>query len=189
MLTKLSDIVLDAKQILARTPQVLRALLLGLDESLLSLRKSKNGFTPSEVVGHLIANEEINFIPRMNNILAEDPSKEFPNLDREYTERGFDKSLSLEKRLDLFDNLRKKNLETLETTVSLSDLNKKRIHPYMGEITLSNLLSYWVVHDLTHLFQIIEILGLRYKGEVGPWGDFLKILKIPDGLARTGLEP
>ena len=184
----MSYTLLEVKQLLSRTPRVLRVLLFGLNESLLSLRKRDDGFTPSEVVGHLIANDEVNFIPRMNYLLAGDFSKPFPPLDREYTERGFDKNLSLEKRLELFESLRKKNLEILENNVSTSDLSKKNVHPDFPDVTLGNLLTYWVVHDLTHLFQVIEILGLHYKEAVGRWGDFLKILRIPDGLARTGFE-
>ena len=184
----MSDTLLEAKEMLSRTPQVLRVLLLGLDESLLSLRKKENGFTPSEVVGHLLANDEVNFVRRIKYFLAGDFSKPFPPLDREYTERGFDKSVSLEKRLEEFESLRKKNLEFLEKNVSESDLDKKSTNPGLGGVTLTNLLSYWVVHDLTHLFQVVEILGLHYKDTVGPWGDYLKILRIPEGLAKTGFE-
>ena len=71
----MSDTLVETKQLLARTPQVLRVLLVGLDESLLSLKKRENAFTPSEVVGHLLANEEVNFVPRMNYLLAGDFSK------------------------------------------------------------------------------------------------------------------
>ena len=60
-------------------------LLTGLDESLLSSRKSENGFTPADVVSHLLANDEVNFINRMNYFLEGDSSKSFPRLHREYT--------------------------------------------------------------------------------------------------------
>lgn len=184
----MSDTLLETKQILSRTPQVLKVLLTGLDESLLSSRKSENGFTPADVVSHLLANDEVNFINRMNYFLEGDSSKSFPRLDREYTERGFDKNLSLEKRLELFESLRKKNMDILEKNVTDSDLDKKSVNPGLGGVTLMNLLSYWVVHDLTHIYQVIEVLGLHYKNNVGPWGDYLKILKIPEGLAKTGID-
>jgi hypothetical protein len=45
-------------------------------------------------------------------------------------------------------------------------------------VTLEQHLATWVVHDLNHLFQIIESMSLRYKDTVGPWIDYLKILKI-----------
>lgn len=164
----------EAEEILSRTPQVLRTLLLGLDENWLNFRKRPDGYNPSEVIGHLIQNEEDNFITRMNVIQSNYANKSFPPFDRE----GFDKNLSLEQRIDLFSSLRKKNLQTLEQNFKESDLDKKGIHPMLGYVKLSELLSTWVVHDLTHLFQILEILGLRYKESVGPFVKFLKILNL-----------
>ena len=184
----MSDTLLETKQILSRTPQVLKTLLSGLDESLLNSRKSENGFTPADVVSHLLANDEVNFINRLNYFIEGDLTKPFPRLDREYTERGFDKNLSLEKRLELFESLRKKDLKILEKNVSASDLDKKSVKPGLGGVTLRNLLSYWATHDLTHLYQVLEILGLRYKETAGPWVDYIKILNIPDGLAKTGFD-
>lgn len=161
----------EAIQILTRTPQILRSTLTGLDENWLTFRKRPDAYTTSEVVGHLIANEQANWIPRMNCILT---SKPFPPFDRE----GFDKTLSLEKRLDLFETLRSKNIHVLKNTVKPTDFDKKSIHPALGEVMLSQLLATWVVHDLTHIFQINENLALRYKEAVGPWVEFLKILRL-----------
>ena len=43
-------------------------------------------------------------------------------------------------------------------------------------MTLSQLLSTWVAHDLTHLAQIGEVLARRYQGAVGPWRAYLPAL-------------
>ena len=161
----------EALQILTRTPQTLRSILTGLDENWLTFRKRPDAYTPSEVVGHLIANEESNWIPRMNSILSSNTVKSFQTFNRE----SFDKTLTLEKRLDLFETLRSQNIQILKNTIKKTDFYKKCIHNALCEVKLSKLLSTWVVHDLTHIFQINETLALRYKYAVGPWVDFLKI--------------
>lgn len=57
-------------------------------------------------------------------------------------------------------------------------LSKKGIHPAFGEVTLSQLLSTWVVHDLNHIAQICRVMAKQYKAEVGPWIEYLKILQL-----------
>jgi hypothetical protein len=164
----------EAIDILSRTPYVLQELLGGLADSWVNFHKHDQAFSPSEVVGHLIAGEQTDWIPRMQIMLSPEGSKEFPPFDRE----GFDKDLGLTERLSQFTALRTKNLEILKASVSVDDLQKTGIHPEYGEVTLEQHLATWVVHDLTHLFQIIEALALRYKRSVGPWGSYLKLLNV-----------
>lgn len=164
----------EAIEILSRTPKVLRELLGGLDDKWLNFRKHNKAFSPSDVIGHLISGEQTDWIPRMKIMLSKDGSKEFPPFDRE----GFDKNLGIEERLSQFKDLRAKNIEILKDSVTVNDLNKTGIHPEFGEVTLQQHLATWVVHDLTHLFQITETLALRYKESVGPWIEYLRILKV-----------
>ena len=164
----------EAISILSRTPTVVRDLLLGLDEPWLNFRKREGAYTPSEVIGHLITNEQSNWLTRMQVILSDNGNKTLPPLDRE----GIDKNLSLEERLNLFSTLRASSIQKLKEEFHPTDHTKKGIHPSLREVTLEQLLATWVVHDLTHMFQITEILALRYKETVGPWKEFLKILRI-----------
>jgi len=164
----------EAIEILSRTPKVLRELLGGLDEKWLNYRKHDKAFSPSDVLGHLLLGEQTDWILRMKIMLSEDGSKEFPPFNR----IGFDKNLGFAERLTQFDELRAKNIIILKNSVTASDLSKTGIHPEFGEVTLQQHLATWVVHDLTHLFQITESLALRYKESVGPWKDYLRILKI-----------
>jgi hypothetical protein len=164
----------EAIDILSRTPHVLQALLSGLPDSWVNFHKHDQAFSPSEVVGHLIAGEKTDWIPRMQIMLAPEGLKKFPPFDRE----GFDKDLGLEQRLSQFAALRRQNLETLKKSVTVNDLQKTGIHPEFGEVTLEQHLATWVVHDLTHLFQIVEALALRYKDVVGPWIQYLRVLNV-----------
>ncbi|MFX1507823.1 MAG: DinB family protein [Promethearchaeota archaeon] len=164
----------EAIDILSRTPHVLQALLSGLPDSWVNFHKHNQAFSPSEVVGHLIAGEQTDWIPRMRIMLASEGSKEFSPFDRE----SFDEGLGLEERLVQFSALRAQNLETLKESVTVDDLPKTGIHPEFGKVTLQQHLATWVVHDLTHIFQIIEALALRYKDVVGPWTQYLRVLNI-----------
>ncbi|MFX0185630.1 MAG: DinB family protein [Candidatus Hodarchaeota archaeon] len=164
----------EAIDILSRTPQVLQELLGGLADSWVNFHKHDLAFSPSEVIGHLIAGEQTDWIPRMQIMLSSEGSKEFPPFDRE----GFDKHLGLAERLSQFAALRTHNLEILKASVTVTDLHKTGIHPDFGEVTLKQHLATWVVHDLTHLFQITEALALRYKNSVGPWAPYLRLLNV-----------
>ncbi len=163
-------------EILSRTPKVLRELLDGLDEEWLNFRKHEKAFSPIDVVGHLIYGEQTDWIPRMKIMFSKDGPKEFSSFDRE----GFDKNIEIEEQLFQFEDLRGKNIEILKNTVTVNDLTKTGIHPVFGEVTLKQHLATWVVHDLTHLFQITETLALRYKESVGPWIEYLRILNLSD---------
>ncbi|MHA2176707.1 MAG: DinB family protein [Candidatus Hodarchaeales archaeon] len=165
----------EAVDFLSRTPKVLRELMGGLDTTSVNFRKHNTAFSPSEVIGHLIGGELTDWIPRTKIMLEKDGPKEFPPFDRD----GFDKHIGLEERLSQFEDLRSKNLEILKELVDLKDLQNTGIHPEFGKVTLQQHLATWVVHDLTHLFQIIETLALRYKESVGPWIQYLRILKSP----------
>ena len=81
--------------------------------------------------------------------------------------------------LDEFESIRKENLICLKSlNISETDLDKKGMHPKLGEVTLRNLLATWVVHDLTHIAQITRVMAKQYKEEMGPWPEFFRILNI-----------
>ena len=44
----------------------------------------------------------------------------------------------------------------------------KGIHPDLGDVTLSQLLSTWTVHDLDHINQISRVMAKQYNEAVGP---------------------
>ena len=49
-------------------------------------------------------------------------------------------------------------------------------HPSLGVVTLRQLLSTWVVHDLGHIAQITRVMAKQYTNEIGPWAAFLPIV-------------
>jgi hypothetical protein len=45
-----------------------------------------------------------------------------------------------------------------------------------GVVTLSQLLSTWVVHDLGHIGQIMKVMAKQYDAAVGAWQAYLPVL-------------
>jgi len=39
------------------------------------------------------------------------------------------------------------------------------------------LLAAWVVHDMTHIAQISRVIAKQYEIEVGPWKEYMGVLK------------
>lgn len=75
--------------------------------------------------------------------------------------------------------IRNENVAWLRSlNLTESDLDKKGMHPKLGEVTLRNLLATWVVHDLTHIAQITRVMAKQYNEEMGPWPEFFRILSF-----------
>jgi hypothetical protein len=91
----------------------------------------------------------------------------------------FEKSKkSIAELLETFAELRAKNLRELQAMNLTSDLLDKRgRHPELGVVTLRQLLSTWVVHDLGHVRQVVRVMSKQYRDTVGPWRAYLSILE------------
>ena len=163
-------------EILERTPAVLETQLAHLDSQWTSKNEGDGTWSVYDVVGHLIHGEKTDWIVRASIILSANTDKTFQPFDRFAMLRNATPQ-SLELLIMEFKSLRKQNLEWLTSkTLSPSDFEKTGIHPELGIVTLSQLLSCWVVHDLNHLAQINRIMAHQYADEVGPWTAYLSIL-------------
>jgi DinB family protein len=162
--------------VLHRTPAVLRSLLEGLEEPLIRGTEGPDTFSPFDVVGHLIDGEETDWMARARLILAQGPSIRFEPYDRvRHRSRNIGRSLA--SLLDEFARLRAANLETLRSwELTGTQLDLPGEHPSLGPVTLRQLLSAWVVHDLGHLAQVARVMAKQYTNDVGPWVQFLPVL-------------
>jgi uncharacterized damage-inducible protein DinB len=165
-------------QILERTPDVLHAMLHDISDEWTSNNEGGESWSVYDIIGHFIHGEKTDWIPRAEIVLSGKQDKRFVPFDR-FAQFKESKGKSLAQLLDEFRLLRKKNIEYLRSN-KLTDkrLEEKGIHPAFGEVTLSQLLSTWVVHDLNHIAQISRVMAKQYKAEVGPWVEYLKILQI-----------
>jgi len=130
------------------------------------------------VIGHLIHGEKTDWTERTKMILEFGLSKPFVPWDR-FAQFENSKGKTIQQLLNEFKILRQENLAWVKSlNLSETDLDKKGIHPALGEVTLRNLLATWVVHDLTHIAQITRVMAKQYKEEIGPWTEFFRILNF-----------
>jgi hypothetical protein len=166
-----------ALEILSRTPQVLHSQLAGLSEEWVTGREGPGTWSPQEVIGHLIVNEETNFLSRVRLILSDaEPKIVTPINMTIHLERS--RGITITDLLSEFKELRLRNLETLRSfNLTEADYAKTATHPKVGIVSLSHVLSIWVAHDLMHIGQITRVMARQYQQEIGPFLEFLPRLR------------
>ncbi|MFN8250336.1 MAG: DinB family protein [Ferruginibacter sp.] len=165
-------------EILEKTPSVLQCLLAGLSDEWVMNNEGPETFSPFDVVGHLIHGEKTDWTARIRVILEHGNSKPFERWDR-FAQYEISKGKTLQQLLEEFDQVRKENIIWFRSLgLTDADLERKGMHPVLGEVTLKNLLATWVVHDLTHIAQITRVMAKQYKDEMGPWPEFFRILSF-----------
>lgn len=171
------EYTLDAAlEILERTPQVIRSFLQGLSDDWIYHNEGPETWSPFDVVGHLIHGEKTDWTERLKIVLSEGDRKTFAPFDR-FAQFEDSKDKTLNDLLLEFEQLRANNLTFLKAlNLSETDYGKTGVHPALGEVTLKELLSTWVVHDLGHIVQISRVMAKQYKDEVGPWQEYLTVL-------------
>lgn len=167
----------DSLDLLRRTPSVLRALLGGSSPNWHTGNEGPESWTAAEVVAHLLHAEETNWIPRARMIRDDGGARPFEPFDRFAHLRRFP-DLPLDQLLDRFGEAREQSLEVVRGwDLSDADLALTGSHPELGTVTLRQLLATWTIHDLTHLAQITRVMARRYADDVGPWREFLSVLR------------
>jgi hypothetical protein len=163
--------------LLARTPATLDALLRDLPEAWTLVNEGEKTWSPFDVVGHLIHGERTDWMPRAKIILEFGDGRPFEPFDRWGQERE-SQGKSLGQLLDEFARLRAENLNYLRAlNLRPEQLALRGKHPALGTVTLSELLATWAVHDLTHLHQISRVMAHQYQEAVGPWRQYLGVLR------------
>jgi len=165
----------DTTALLERTPEVLRSLLGGLPGAWTDTPDTAAGWRPRDVVGHLITGEETEWISRTNRIMEHGTAVPFDPFDR-FAMLERDAGIPLDDLLERFAALRAANLAALREIASEADLDRRGLHPSLGEVTLRELLATWAVHDLDHIGQVYAGLAGSHDADVGPWKAYLGIL-------------
>ena len=167
----------EALAVLERTPRILRAWLADLPDAWLSVDEGPETFSPLEVLGHLVHGERADWMTRARMILEHGASRAFEPFDRFAHRRDF-AGWPAARLLDEFQRLRAANLEALlGLEIAEADLDREGLHPALGPVTLRALLATWVTHDLSHLGQIARVMAKRYRSAVGPWAEYLPIMR------------
>jgi hypothetical protein len=167
----------QALEVLEQTPGVLEALLRRKSSAWLNCRIKPDTFSPLDVLGHLIYGEMTDWIPRARIILECRDARAFDPFDR-FAFGPLIEGQSVAQLLDRFAELRRQNLAELRGfALDQEQMDWKGLHPALGTVTLHQLLATWAVHDLNHISQVVRVMANEYTEAVGPWREYLSILK------------
>jgi hypothetical protein len=175
--TRRAFVIADAAALLSRTPATLDAMLRGLPDEWIIANEGADTWSAFDVIGHLIHGERTDWIPRARMILEHGESRAFEPFDR-FAQFAESEGRVLASLLDEFAALRAQSLRELAALqLSEADLDRRGRHPAFGVVSLRQLLSTWVAHDLDHIVQISRVLARQYSDEVGPWRAYLRIVR------------
>lgn len=171
------DFELDrGMEILERTPSVFRALLGGLPQAWTAPNEGPETFSAFDNLGHLVHLERSDWMTRARIILAQGADRTFAPVDR-FAQYRESQGKTVAELLDDFDRLRAENLAVLRGWALTEDaLALEGVHPAFGAVTLRQLLSAWVAHDLGHIAQTSRVMAKQYRDAVGPWRAYLPVL-------------
>jgi len=166
----------NALEILERTPDTLIHLLSNLSDAWIYSNEGEETWSPYDILGHLIHGEKTDWVTRLEIVLNDGGNKTFHPFDR-FAQFEDSKGKTMTQLLDEFKSRRAKNLAHLRSLhISKDQYELKAMHPSLGEVTLKQLMSTWVAHDLGHIAQITRVMAKQYKDQVGPWLEYLSIL-------------
>ena len=167
----------ECLSVLTRTPIVLDVLLRDLPEVWTTATEGSGTWSPYVIIGHLIHAEKADWMPRLKIILEHGTDRPFEPFDREAQfHQNYGKSLT--ELLDEFRDLRHDSvarLRAMNLTSEQLELNGR--HPALGVVSARQLMATWTAHDLGHTVQISRVMAKRYKLEVGPWAEYLSVMK------------
>jgi len=167
----------ESIEILERTPLTLEQLLTGLSDGWLQSNEGEGTWNAFEVVNHLIECEKTNWMPRLETMLQGRNKQHLPPFDR-FAHLSLSTEGSIEEKLNEFTTLRTQNITKLRKLIDPElHLEQTGFHPAFGVVRVRELLSTWPVHDFTHIAQIVRVMAKRYRTDVGPWKEYLGILK------------
>lgn len=165
-----------AIELLGRTPSVLDAWLRDLPAEWLDAPEGPGLWSPRDVASHLADLERDGWMPRVTMILENGAAIALAGIERErFRDRYVDTPIAMV--IEEFRDSRGMNLRALrDLKLQPSQLEAIGRHSRFGEVRLSQLLSAWTVHDMTHIAQIARAMAAQYREEVGPWKQFLSVL-------------
>ncbi|MEP7355134.1 MAG: DinB family protein [Acidobacteriota bacterium] len=171
----MTEVVEECLAILTRTPATLDSLLRGLPEVWTRATEGPDTWSPRIVMGHLIHCEKVDWMRRLKIILESGTLRKLDPVDRE-ADTGQDRTV--EDLLDEFRAAREENLLALRALhLRPEQLALQGMHPALGVVTARQLLATWTAHDLAHILQISRVMAKRLKPEVGPWAEYLSVMK------------
>jgi hypothetical protein len=152
--------------LLEATPGILRGLMTELTAEDARWKPAPDRFSIAEVLAHLSHSEGECYRMRLDRFLAETRPQFEPDDAQMYLELY--KGADPEDAFDDFEEQREDNVE-FPRSLSAGAGDWLALHREYGEITLSQMLHEWALHDLGHIRQIAELArARRYAAGAGP---------------------
>lgn len=154
---------------LRETPGRLQDLVGAMPAARWDIRPAPETWAPLEVVAHLADVELVHGV-RLRQVLT----LERPTLvaidPRVLAVRADYRSWPLTLALDRFVCRRAETLELLDGCPA-EELERVGVHPRRGTMTVADLVAFMLTHDIDHLAQIRERLGLLVPPTAAPQGE------------------
>jgi DinB family protein len=154
---------------LEATPAILRGLMSEISDEDARWKPADDRFSIAEVLSHLSHSEGHCYRARLDRFLAEDR----PEFEPDDAQMHLDvyRNADPEENFGHFKDQRETNVELLRG-LPVAAGERKALHLSAGEITLSQMLHEWVLHDIGHIRQIAELVRARkYRAGAGPLGE------------------
>ena len=160
---------LPCLDLLEVTPAILRGLMSEISDEDARWKPAPDRFSIAEVLAHLSHSKSRCYRARVDRFLAEEMPELEPDDAQMYLELY--KNGDPEEDFAHFEDQRETNIELLRGLPADTGLRKAK-HRVAGEITLSQMLHEWALHDLGHVRQIAELVRARkYLAGAGPLGE------------------
>jgi hypothetical protein len=160
---------LPCLDLLEATPAILRGLISEISDEDARWKPAPDRFSIAEVLAHLSHSEGNCYRARVDRFLTE----EMPELEPDDAQMYLEMYKNGDPKEDFghFGDQRKTNIELLRGLPADAGSRKAK-HRTAGEITLSQMLHEWALHDLGHVRQIAELVRARkYLAGAGPLGE------------------
>ena len=159
---------LPCLDLLEATPAILRGLMSEISDEDARWKPAPDRFSIAEVLAHLSHSEGHCYRARVDRFLAEEMPEFEPDDARMHLELY--KNRDPEVDFGHFEDQRETNIELLRGLPADAGSRKAKHHS-AGEITLSQMLHEWALHDLGHVRQIAELVRARkYLAGAGALG-------------------
>jgi hypothetical protein len=159
---------LPCLDLLESTPAILRGLMSEISDEDARWKPAPDRFSIAEVLSHLSHTEGHCYRARVDRFLSE----QLPAFEADDAQMHLDvyRNADPEEDFGHFEEQRETNLELLRGLPAEAG-QRKAMHSAAGEITLSQMLHEWALHDIGHIRQIAELVRARkYLAGAGELG-------------------
>jgi DinB superfamily len=160
---------LPCLDLLEATPAILRGLMTEISEEDARWKPADDRFSIAEVLSHLSHSEGHCYRARLDRFLTE----EMPEFEPDDAQMHLElyKNADPEEEFGHFEDQRQTTIELLRGLPPEAG-ERKATHKAAGEISLSQMLHEWALHDIGHIRQIAELVRARkYLAGAGPLGE------------------